>query len=399
MLEAGEADLISAVHRDWCCSLVEAAAVHLRGGTEQVRWLELLEIDRDNISAALEWSIRSGDARTGLRIAIGAAWFWYLRGHWDDATRWLGQTLAVEGAEPTLRARAGAWNALFHWRRELISTAKQLSQSSLATLNGSGDDGEGLSRLVLSLVAISVRDLDQAETYGRQALDVFREHGHRWGVTTSLLVLTHVAINRKSPDVTTLLEKSAALLESSPDRWGRAQILNLRGYEALRNLELDRARDFHAASKALATELGDRAGQAQNLLALGHIHLLRGEDQDAARTLLENRSLLEQLQDHHQLAHADQALALLAISSGRDAEGQALFDDVTRRLREMGLATMGGANVLDTADLYRRAGRPSLASALLRHALTLIDPTQQSLEYAQAQHELAALADVGEQTL
>ena len=164
-------------------------------------------------------------------------------------------------------------------------------------------------------------------------------------------------------------------------------------------MELDRARDFHAASKALATELGDRAGQAQNLLALGHIHLLRGEDQDAARTLLENRSLLEQLQDHHQLAHADQALALLAISSGRDAEGQALFDDVTRRLREMGLATMGGANVLDTADLYRRAGRPSLASALLRHALTLIDPTQQSLEYAQAQHELAALADVGEQTL
>ena len=196
LLEAGEADLISAVHRDWCCSLVEAAAVHLRGGTEQVRWLELLEIDRDNISAALEWSIRSGDARTGLRIAIGAAWFWYLRGHWDDATRWLGQTLAVEGAEPTLRARAGAWNALFHWRRELISTAKQLAQSTLATLKGSGDDGEGLSRLVLSLVAISVRDLDQAETYGRQALDVFREHGHRWGVTTSLLVLTHVAINR-----------------------------------------------------------------------------------------------------------------------------------------------------------------------------------------------------------
>ena len=99
------------------------------------------------------------------------------------------------------------------------------------------------------------------------------------------------------------------------------------------------------------------------------------------------------------MAHADQALALLAISTGRDAEGQALFDDVTRRLREMGLATMGGANVLDTADLYRRAGRPSLASALLRHALTLIDPTQQSLEYAQAQHELATLADVGEQTL
>jgi hypothetical protein len=90
-----------------------------------------------------------------------------------------------------------------------------------------------------------------------------------------------------------LLEESAALLESGPDRWGRAHVLNLRGYEALNNLDLGRAEDLFAASHELAVELADRAGQAENLLALGHFHLLRGENEEAARALQENRSLLE----------------------------------------------------------------------------------------------------------
>ena len=218
-------------------------------------------------------------------------------------------------------------------------------------------DGEDLCLLVLTLVAISEREFDAAKAYGQRALEVFRAQDHRWGVTTALLVLTHIAMNRKSPAFTSLLEESAALLKSGPDRWGRAHVLNLRGYEALSNLDLDRAQVLYTASHELAVELGDRAGQAENLLALGHIHLLRAEPEEARRALQENRSLLEQLHDHH-LAHADQALALLAISSGCDAEGEALFQDVTRRLSEMGLTMMGGTYALGIADLYRRAGQP-----------------------------------------
>jgi hypothetical protein len=104
------------------------------------------------------------------------------------------------------------------------------------------------------------------------------------------------------------------------------------------------------------------------------------------------------LHDHHQLAHADQALALHAIFSGRDAEGEALFQDVTRRLSEMGLTIMGGTYAMGIADLYERAGQASLAKAMLRHAMTLINPTIQSAEYARAKQQMAALADVGEET-
>ena len=145
-------------------------------------------------------------------------------------------------------------------------------------------------------------------------------------------------------------------------------------YRALNNLGLGRAEDLFAASHELAVELANRAGQAEEPARTRPPQpspFARRESGDLV--LRENRSLLEQLHDHHQLAHADQALAVLAISSRRDAEGETLFQDVSERLREMGLTMMGGTYALGLVDLYRRAGRPSLASALLRHAMSLIN--------------------------
>ncbi|MEI8411404.1 MULTISPECIES: DUF4062 domain-containing protein [unclassified Kribbella] len=399
LIDADETDVVRTGHRDWGCSIVEAAASHIRGGEEQARWLDRLESEHDDIQAALEWSLSQRDANTSLRIAVGAAWFWYLHGHWDEARRSLEQSIRLGGAEPALRAKAGAWTAIFAWKQEDLARARELAKASMDELSGGGDEGEGLTLLALALVAISRTQLEQADEYARRALSVFRAQQHTWGVTTSLLVLAHIARNRQTGDVTALLRESADLLASGLDNWGRAHVLNLQGYEALRRLDLDLAKDLHLASHALAKELGDRAGQAENLLALGHIHLLRGENEDATRVLGESRSLVEKLNDFHQLAHTDQALALLAVSRGSVADGDALLADIATRFVEMGRAPMGGAYAIGLADIYRHGGRPTLAAVLLRHALSLLDESQNPAEYARARQELAALegsaTDVG----
>ncbi|HEX6876079.1 MAG TPA: NB-ARC domain-containing protein, partial [Nocardioidaceae bacterium] len=389
--EADESTATHAAHRDWCLATVEAATVHIRGGEEQASWLEALESEHDNIQAALEWSWRVGDATASLRIAVGAAWFWYLRGHWDEARRSLEHSVGLQGVESALRAEGGAWAAVFAWRRGDLARAAQHARASMTVLSGSGDEGEGLSLLVLSLVAISRFEHEQADAYGRQALAVFRAQQHSWGVTTSLLVLAHVALNRQSGEVAELVQQSAALLGPGTDKWGQAQVLDLQGHEALRALNLDLAMELHSASHAIAVELGDRAGQAKSLLALGHVHLLRGEEEDAARTLAENRSIVEQLQEPHDLAHADQGLALLAVSRGDVASGELLLEDVARRLAAMGKSPMGISYALGMADLYRRGGRPGLAAVLLRHALSLLDEGQSPAQVARTRQELSAL--------
>jgi non-specific serine/threonine protein kinase len=390
--EAGESDTTRASHRDWCLSIVEAAADHVRGGQQQARWLELLELQHDDIHTALEWSWSRADT-TGLRIAVGAAWFWYLHGHWDEARRALENSTAAEGAEPALRARGSAWAGLFAWRRGDLQQATECAEASLQELTGSGDEAEGLSLLVLTLVAISRYDYAAAEHTGHRAVEVFRVQHHTWGLTTSLLVLARIAMNRRSGTLHTLLQESAPLVTSGSDIWSRAHLLTLQGYEAFRALDLDLARDLHSTAHALSTQLGDRAAQAENLLALGHIHLLREENDDAARVLTEARTLVEELHDPHDLGHIDQGLALLAVSQGDVGQGQALLDDVSRRFISLDKAAMGSTYALGMADVYRRAGRLILTAALLRHALALLDETENREQYAQVREELAALED------
>ena len=162
-----------AAHRDWCSSMVEAAADQIRGGQQQARWLELLELQHDDLHAALEWSWSRGDPAS-LQIAVNAAWFWYLRGHWDEARRSLERSIAVEAAEPALQARGSAWAGVFAWRRGDLDQAGEFAEASLQVLNGTGDEGEGLSLLVHTLVAISSYDYEGAEETGRRALEVFR---------------------------------------------------------------------------------------------------------------------------------------------------------------------------------------------------------------------------------
>jgi predicted ATPase len=389
--DAGEVDQTRTAHRDWYGSLVESGAAHARGGREQARWLARLELEHDDIQAALEWSWSAGDATAGLRMVIAVAWFWYLHGHWDEADRALERSLAVDGAEPVLRAKATAWAAVFAWRRGDLTRAENRAARSLDALAGGGDEAEGLALLALTLVAISRSDQAAAEQHGRHALEVFRAQQHAWGVTTTLLVLSRIAVNRRSGRIDALLQESAAMVASGSDLWSRTHLLILQGYEAFRALDLDLADQLHSAAHTLAVELGDRAAQAENLLALGHVHLLRGADEDAARALSEARLLVENLGDQHDLGHVDQGLALLALSRGDAATGQALLDDVASRFHQLDKAEMAGSHALGMAEVYRRAGHPALAAALLRHALSFLDQTRDPDRYSQARQELTAM--------
>ena len=109
--------------------------------------------------------------------------------------------------------------------------------------------------------------------------------------------------------------------------------------------------------------------------------------------LAESRKLVAQLDDPHDLGHVDQGLALLAVSQGDAGTGEALLDDVSRRFRKLDKAAMGTAYALGLADVYRRAGRPDLAAALMRHALSLMDEARNPEQYVKVRGDLTAVED------
>src|SRR5262249_39133584 len=69
--------------------------------------LARLDVEVDNIRAALEWTALAGEAELGLRLAAMMGSFWIFRGHFREGRQWLERLLALTDAAPTaLRAAA-----------------------------------------------------------------------------------------------------------------------------------------------------------------------------------------------------------------------------------------------------------------------------------------------------
>src|SRR5262249_51192241 len=106
LADTGERDAISHRHFQFCLSLAEQAEAHLYS-PEQVAWLDRLDTNHDNLRAALAWSLLSGQAELGLRLAASLEWFWHMRPSASEGREWLIRLLeAAPGAAPFWRAKA-----------------------------------------------------------------------------------------------------------------------------------------------------------------------------------------------------------------------------------------------------------------------------------------------------
>ena len=75
-------------------AFAEQAAVQLKQ-TDQLRWLQWLDAEHDNLRTALEWSGRAGrSSPIGLRLAAALHLFWQRRTYLSEGRRWLQQTIA-----------------------------------------------------------------------------------------------------------------------------------------------------------------------------------------------------------------------------------------------------------------------------------------------------------------
>ena len=66
-------------------------------GVHQRAWLRAVDLEHDNLRAALDWAVDTGDAETALTIAGGAAWTHWLAGTMVEGKRWLDAAFACDG--------------------------------------------------------------------------------------------------------------------------------------------------------------------------------------------------------------------------------------------------------------------------------------------------------------
>src|SRR4051794_25577696 len=86
---------------DYFLAFAREAEPKIRG-PEQVAWLNRLNVEHDNLRAALDWSLKESPRRAdGLSLAMCLWWFWTKRGYFSEGRQRLERAL---NAQDDLRA-------------------------------------------------------------------------------------------------------------------------------------------------------------------------------------------------------------------------------------------------------------------------------------------------------
>ncbi len=235
---------VERAHAAYYLTLAEAAKSGLEGD-DPPSWLDRLELEQDNLRAALGWAIAAPDPELALRL-VAALWrFWHLRGHITEGRRWADAILAIPG-------RPG----------DRITTA---------ALIGAG----GLAYWQVDMVA--------ARAYYEEGLRIARDGGDRWGEAEALRNLGWILAatgDREAAEGS--FEQSAAIFQELDDDRGLAGIAFGAGLRRWMVDDYRGAKDRYADALHRYEALGDAYWTATCRSALGQVDRVTGRLAEAA---------------------------------------------------------------------------------------------------------------------
>jgi len=298
LAESGELEATQAAHARYYLALAEEADPQLRGA-EQDRWVAHLELEQENLRAALGYLLEQAHTQAGtqqgliqaewaLRLCIALTWFWDIHRYGWDGYSTLMQVLSEHASvDAALRARAlytASRQAFLHARQAPL---ERLAQESLVLYQELGDPmGIATCLCQLGSVARTRSQFVLAQTYLEEATAVFQELGDRWGQGQCSAERARAAIEQgQYAQASALLEQSLLLYQElgDPPHLGWVRYLQARLHFVQHE---DQARALQLVEQSL-THIRDMSyGRGAPLGLLGLIHVEQGE-LEAARPLLE----------------------------------------------------------------------------------------------------------------
>ena len=298
--ERPEAGMVREHHARYYLELAVEAESELHG-PEQLRWLDRLERETNNLQSALSWFLQSRRVRDALQLAISLEWLWYRYGHFSDGQKKLERTLEIAAAaeHPTLQARAEhalGWMCFIqgNWSR-----ARDLYRRSLQLFRDHQNrTGEGIALSDLGVVERWIGNQTIGDEYCEQAIEIAREIGDPLRISISLIwaYATTGGKFRNSPPQAEL-EEAVEISRRLGNLWGIAHGLNGLG-DLL--LELGKYREacprYEEALKGFR-HLKDKWMTAWTLEGLGRTMFLAGDICNANHYLKESAKLFYSLGD------------------------------------------------------------------------------------------------------
>lgn len=253
-------DATRRAHRDHYLALVETAKAELHGAG-QLGWLDRLEVEFDNIRAALAFSVADpGSAQPGLRLAVALRWFCDIRGHGGEVLDALSALLKrADAHQPTLiRAQALTVSCqLLDRFADYSTTFRSSADEAIDIARSVGDDAATADALLwLSRFDYIQGDLPTALARIDEAVGLAR--AIRDPHLTASTISQRAVFRGERGDWSAAFadyEEALALSRAAGDRYRLAITLNNLGVDRLAVGELQAARAHLEEATALARDL------------------------------------------------------------------------------------------------------------------------------------------------
>ena len=170
----GEQDSARLDHLDYFCELAEAAEPRLQRA-DQLEWLQRLDLENSNLSAALQEALDRQASLMALRLVSALSQFWVIRISVADARRFMSLALAIPGGEVSARAQAlNGIGSLARYQGD-YQAAQTYYDEALALFRRLEDE-QGIANVIArqGIIALKQANFQLAQSLLEEALDLFR---------------------------------------------------------------------------------------------------------------------------------------------------------------------------------------------------------------------------------
>jgi predicted ATPase/DNA-binding CsgD family transcriptional regulator len=294
LTQSTELEAVRRAHAAYYLSLAEAAEPHLVG-IDQKAWLRLLEVEQDNLRAALHWAIEHHEGELAQRMVGALQPFWFALGSWSEGRRWLEEALALDSDITPNPA---------------VHTKALYGAGSLARLQG---------------------DFARARKLCEQSLALYRVLADPSGVVMALVQLSRISTFQEDQTATrAFLAEAAALIDVLPDTVVKANAYTdivLAMLESGFSPRPPEAAHYLYESERIQRALNNPTGLAFAILHQANLALFQGDDTLAESRFGEAERLATELADYRLLSRIALSRTPLDLRAGDFAAARRRLDD------------------------------------------------------------------------
>ena len=330
LVESGVLAAVRAAHAAHFAALADEARVGLRG-QEWLRWQRRLELENDNLWAALAYARDAPEPAVAVRLGT-LGWYFALADRVSEGRRFLELALSATDDDAPVELRIEQLADVCYLATEEFDLDSALAAGERAVslaATAAAPWQRGFAQLMLALALGQSGEVERAASMAGDAAAAFEAARDDWGIAASSLIRAIGAAH--AGDVSTVTAM-ASVARRHADAVGydafRAPVLLLEAWAAEGRGEDAAALDAYRRAFELAERIGFGDHAAFALAGLGAIALANGDLSKAEDLQQQALSAADAAQAPWVAAQARVQLARIAAASGNTDEADRLFREV-----------------------------------------------------------------------